>query len=330
MDPLIGHKEIWDYLTQAAQSNTLAHAFLFVGPKHVGKAHLAHAFASYWLCDPQSAPSSLFATAPSASAPDKPCGGCQNCRSFSRGAHPDLLTLSLPEDKHQISIALMRTFLSSLSQSPALASRKIGIIDGGDALSNAAANAFLKTLEEASSSTTLIIIAHDPQRLLPTVKSRCQIIEFGRVLTVEPSLKNEPHWIAARGLPGRYKRALNHETSESDDYEQFIHFFTLTPGQRLASIESSFAGKGAHAPKKQEWSVRLDVWQRAARDMMCAQLGLTDSIPPRSTAFPQPFATPNGYQRVIDDMARIRREIGGNINIRAHLEALLINLSVHT
>jgi hypothetical protein len=330
MEPMIGHKAIWDYLTQAADAGTLAHAFLFVGPRHVGKGHLASTFASYWLCDPQSPASSLFAAETNAATPSKPCGTCRNCRSFAQGMHPDVLTLSLPEDKHQISISLMRTFLSSLSQSPALASKKIGIIDGGEFLSNAAANAFLKTLEEASSSTTLIVIAHDPQRLLPTVKSRCQIIEFGRVLKADASINDQPQWRAARGLPGLYKRALKHELSEAEDYEQFIQFFDMTPGQRLASIESFFAGKGAHAPKKQEWVNRLAVWQSATRDMMCSQLGLTESLPSRPQAYPQPFAACQGYQRVIDDLARIRRDIGGNINIRAHLEAMLLNLSVHT
>lgn len=303
---MIGHDAIWQYLTAAGEGENLAHAFLFTGPKHVGKAHLAESIAAYWLCQ---------------TGGKNACTTCSSCTSLQRGTHPDLFRLTLAEDEHQIPIKSMRAFLSSLSQSPALGAKKIGIIDGSDQLSTGAANAFLKTLEEPPKSTTLILIAHDPQRILPTIKSRCQIIEFGRVFDADPAILRDEAWQRARGLPGLYKRGQQGQ----EDYDQFIHICSLTPGQRLAAIESEFASKRAHAPAKSIWQSRLSAWQRATRDMMCDHLGLKEAIETRPEPFPR-LANVSAYQRAIDEISRIQNDIHANINIRAHIEAFLISL----
>ncbi|MBI4122150.1 MAG: hypothetical protein HY461_02370 [Parcubacteria group bacterium] len=305
------HDTIWNYLIQAAQTQTLGHALLFVGPRHVGKAELAQEFAKVWLCQPESS-ASMFAPATTAGARSsgaaaKPCSACTSCQSFARGLHPDVLTLALGEDEHQIPIKSMRVFLSALQQSPLVSPRKIGIIHGAEALNLASANAFLKTLEEASASTKLILLADNPQHLLATIRSRCQIIEFSH-----PA--------------GAHKQPLASERGEPEDYELFVSLCSLTPGQRLAAVESLFGEKKGHATSKDVWRERLATWQKAARDMLCVRLGLNDAIPARHEALPAPFQQPGNYQQAIDALQKIRSEINGNINIRAHIEAFLISM----
>jgi DNA polymerase III subunit delta' len=159
---IIGHEKPVRTLQQAIRNETLAHAFLFSGYEGIGKKLTALALAAAVNC-------------PNASA-DGGCGVCSSCRRVAGGTHPDVHLL-LP-DGDEIKIDQIRRAQADLALKPFEGERKTMIVDGADRMNTAAANAFLKTLEEPPGDTLLVLIAALPQGLLPTIRSRCQEIKF--------------------------------------------------------------------------------------------------------------------------------------------------------
>jgi DNA polymerase-3 subunit delta' len=160
---------------RALSRGRLAHGFLFLGPRGVGKRLLARTLAQCLFCE-RHEQTDLEA-----------CGDCPSCRQVQAGSHPDLLQVGLPEGKRILPISLFvgddanrgRSGLCfELSRAPMMASRRIAIIDDADAMNDEAANALLKTLEEPPPGAMLILLAPDAESVLPTIRSRCQPMLF--------------------------------------------------------------------------------------------------------------------------------------------------------
>jgi DNA polymerase-3 subunit delta' len=174
-DQLLGHEQQKQWFEIALANNRLATSFLFVGPEGIGKRTFARLLAKGLLCR-NSPTQSLQA-----------CGHCEDCVQVDAGTHPDLLTISKPEDKAFIPIDLligerdkrMREGLChNISMRPYGGRRKIAIIDDADYFNTEGANCLLKTLEEPPTDSLLILLGTSLQRQLPTIRSRCQAILF--------------------------------------------------------------------------------------------------------------------------------------------------------
>jgi DNA polymerase III subunit delta' len=174
-DQLLGHEQQKQWFEIALANNRLATSFLFVGPEGIGKRTFARLLAKGLLCR-NSPAQSLQA-----------CGHCEDCVQVDAGTHPDLLTISKPEDKAFIPIDLligerdkrMREGLChNISMRPYGGRRKIAIIDDADHFNTEGANCLLKTLEEPPTDSLLILLGTSLQRQLPTIRSRCQAILF--------------------------------------------------------------------------------------------------------------------------------------------------------
>lgn len=308
---MIGHEHIRNYLTQQLETQQLTHAYLFTGPQHVGKTLMAEWFASSLLCHGAQS-NSLFGPATT----QKPCQQCPSCQSITKSIHPDLYRLHLAADEQSISIESMRTFLKGLTTSPSLGQQKVAILNDAHALTTAAANAFLKTLEEATASTIILIISHQPHKLLPTILSRCQIVEFQKVTQPDEALQNDPLWQAARGLPGQYIRYK--EAGENPDAQEKTFFQNLlrqSPGERFLAIDPLFKKTPAHAEKKTEWKQRLHIWQTALEELFHETLHQQTS-----------GITPRQCQLCIDQLYRLQEAAAAPINLRAHVEGFLASI----
>lgn len=167
-----GHDENVSMLRQAMAEGRFPHAFLFVGPDGIGKRLFAKTLAQALLCE--RSPESAF----------DPCGVCPSCVQVMAGTHPDVLTVAKPEDKHELPISTIRDLCIDLGLKPMRGSRRIAIIDDADDLSEEAANAFLKTLEEPPYGSVLIMLGTSAELQLDTVLSRCRVVRF-RPLEVE-------------------------------------------------------------------------------------------------------------------------------------------------
>jgi DNA polymerase-3 subunit delta' len=165
-DRVRGHDALVEGFRRAVRRGRLAHAYLFTGPAGVGKHLFAVELASALLCE-KHAPEELQA-----------CGLCPSCVQVEAETHPDYFSVSRPEEAHEFPIELMRELCMRFSLKSARGRGKVVILDDADDLNEESANCFLKTLEEPPPRSVLILIGSSPDRQLPTIVSRCQVVRF--------------------------------------------------------------------------------------------------------------------------------------------------------
>lgn len=144
---------------QLARRERHAHAYLLHGPSGIGKRALADRLAALLLC-----------AVPSAG---EACGRCKACLLLRAGTHPDFFDLQPEEADKPIKVDQVRDLVDFVAQTAQLGGRKLVILEPAEAMNLNAANALLKSLEEPSGDTVLLLVSHQPSRLLPTIKSRC-------------------------------------------------------------------------------------------------------------------------------------------------------------
>lgn len=154
-----------DQLSAAQRRDRLAHAYLIVGAVRGAGGMLAERWIQQLACD---APSDA-----------RPCGMCRPCRGIHARTWPDVHWVEPESKSRQLRIEPIRELITVLSKSALTGGWKVGVLLDADRLTNEAANAFLKTLEEPTPRTLLLLISEQPQALLPTILSRCQRINLG-------------------------------------------------------------------------------------------------------------------------------------------------------
>ena len=267
---VIDQERAVETLRRALASGRVAHAYLFHGPGGVGKRAVALAFAQALECQ-RRAPGEADA-----------CGTCPACQKVAKMLHPDVhLYLPQPNDAANDDVAArfqrlgrnpyaeidfrrrptlddptktstkqviynvdrVREITRALRYSPAEGRHKVAILTDADAMNEASANAFLKGLEEPTEHTVIILTASRPDRLLPTILSRCQRLRFDtlpavaieRALIERASLDPEQAALLARMADGSYTRAFT--LSESEELaRQRAHV--------LAFFRAAFSGSG--------------------------------------------------------------------------------------
>ncbi|SPF78500.1 DNA polymerase III subunit delta' [Pseudoprimorskyibacter insulae] len=180
---LLGQSEAEQTFLQAYASDRLHHGWLIAGPRGVGKATLAWRIARFLLATPLIEDDGLFGAPPPPTTldidPEHPVA-----RRMMAGAEPGLFALRRPYDektkrlKTQITVEEVRKLKGFFSLSAAEGGRRVVIVDTTDEMNPNAANAILKLLEEPPARSTLLLISHQPSRLLPTIRSRCRMLRL--------------------------------------------------------------------------------------------------------------------------------------------------------
>jgi DNA polymerase-3 subunit gamma/tau len=164
-EDVIGQNHIANTLKNALQTNKLAHAFLFCGPRGVGKTTCARILAKVINClNPVNNV--------------EPCNECSSCKAFNENASFNILELDAASNN---SVEHIRTLIEQVRFQPQQGTHKVFIIDEVHMLSTQAFNAFLKTLEEPPSYAIFILATTEKHKILPTILSRCQIFDFKRI-----------------------------------------------------------------------------------------------------------------------------------------------------
>ena len=186
MNRLPWHAEHWARLQARRQRGAMPHALLLTGPVGLGKRAFAQRFVQGLLCQQP--------------VDGDACGHCRSCLLFAAGTHPDVISLSLGLRKDgvqrsEIVVDQIRELSARLAMSSQFGGWQVACIDPADAMNTAAANALLKTLEEPSAQTMLILLADAPWRMPQTIRSRCQRIEFHL-----PDEAQALAWLQAEGV----------------------------------------------------------------------------------------------------------------------------------
>ena len=162
---VVGQRSLTQTLKNAIQSNKLAHAYLFCGPRGVGKTTCARIFAKSINCS-------------NPTPEGEACNCCESCMSFNEGRSYNIHELDAASNN---SVEDIRQLIDQVRIPPQLGKYKVFIIDEVHMLSPAAFNAFLKTLEEPPQHALFILATTEKHKILPTILSRCQIYDFQRI-----------------------------------------------------------------------------------------------------------------------------------------------------
>lgn len=283
--PVWGHAAAVEQLRRTVVRGRVRHAHIFSGPEGVGKTTLATAFCQALLCQ-------------NPAEPGLNCGACLACRKITREVHPDVQTFSLARQANSagskgtknttLTIETIRELCATASLRPMEGSWRVTIVEDAEALQEIAQEALLKTLEEPPSFMIMILLSNDAALLLPTIRSRCQIVELRPVSRaairtglitegVQPDRADELAALAG-GSPGWARRAL--QTPKFVEQRQqaigrAIDWVAAGGYQRLVKavhMGDSFTGK------RNETFYELDTVLGVWRDALLLQAGQTDYL----------------------------------------------------
>ena len=223
-ESLLGNGRIKQNLSAAAAKNRFAHFYLISGPKGSGKHTLANLLACALMCE----------------SDRRPCGVCSGCRKIMAGTHPDFITVEDPDHK-TLPVRMVREARESMFIRPNEGQRKIYLFPQEMGIEGQ--NALLKILEEPPSYGVFLILSDNPEKLLPTVRSRCTELAL---TAVDPTVLRP--WLAAK-FPAATEEELTAAIRRSGGY----------PGGALEILES-----GENLPPEVEAFVK----SFAARDAM--------------------------------------------------------------
>ena len=167
-----GHRHLLELMAGAARRGTLPPSLIFAGPEGVGKRMAAVSLAQAFNC--------LRPVRFGTLSDGDGCGACTSCVRIARGTHADVLLIE-PGETGSIKVDQVRDAIERSAYRPFEGRRRIVIIDEAEAMQAEAQNALLKTLEEPPAASMFVLVTSRPDMLLPTVRSRCQRLRFGRL-----------------------------------------------------------------------------------------------------------------------------------------------------
>jgi DNA polymerase-3 subunit delta' len=277
---VVGQPRAIDALQAALRSGSVHHAYLFAGPEGVGKELAAVGLAQALTCPEK---------------PNEGCGSCSGCTRIAKGAHPDVTWL-MPDAQRvergwagrsditgtpsrEIRVEQIRGLLERIALRGLESRRKVAIVVDAHMMNPQAQNAFLKTLEEPPSDTTLILLASAPDRMLPTIRSRCSKVHFGPLpvelvaerLQKERELDLQTAELAAVMAGGSLGRALALDLDALAARKEVINGFeALKPGAVGALLRWAETFGASRELAEQALSI-LSLW---TRDVSLAKAGV--------------------------------------------------------
>lgn len=324
---IIGHSAALKFLETVREKGTVAHAYLFVGPASVGKTAVASRFLA-----------ELVGAKPA----EDPSDPWKALRTW-----PDFSLVEREEDeksgkrKKAISVEQVRAMRERLGMGSFLESWKVGVIADADALSTEAANAFLKTLEEPSGKTVLVLIASSLGAVPATIRSRCQPVRFnlvperetrdGLVARGVPEGRAEELASIVAGRPGVAISLLSDEAAEAAEAaaaEGFASVLGSPVWRRIAFAEGAAPGKSA-TDAAGEAIATLKVWEAVLRDALVLSAGEPALV--RRMALRDRIAawaakrSPEQVAASIRAVAGARAAVRENVSPRVALEHALLN-----
>ncbi|MFP3854793.1 MAG: DNA polymerase III subunit delta' [Anaerolineales bacterium] len=322
---MIGHEWAIEFLEHSFAKGSVRQAYLIMGPDRVGKRTMAIRLAQRLMCeDPESGP----------------CRQCSSCRQIAERRHPDLHVLEAEEIDGTLKVDQVREVQRQIALAPYQASNRVVLGLRAHEMSASAANALLKTLEEPPDKVIIILTARSEQALLPTMVSRCELLNLRPVpqqtlvdglrqrLTGEKADLLGP---LAAGLPGlalalaRDEEALQ---ARQDALAKLVELLSAGRIERFKFVADFTRGRDLAANRRKALDL-LEVWLSFWRDVMLRSFGAQVPL-----SNPDQAEQIEGITRRLSDRmtARVVSEIEASvdgINRNANLQLCLENLMLH-
>jgi DNA polymerase-3 subunit delta' len=327
MRAIIGHHAAQRLFEREALSGQVSHAYLIMGPERIGKTTLALEFARLLQCQGR------------AMEEREPCGACQSCRKIAAGAHPDVSLVARPTDKRTLPVEMVREVIRTASLSPIIGPWRIFIMPEIERMAAGSANALLKTLEEPPERVVLLLTSSEPDALLPTVVSRCQLVPTQapsadeiRVALIErwdvaPTRADELTTLA-HGRIGWAIRAAQEPALARARSDLLARLIALSGASRDERLRAA----GTLATDVEAALGVVELWMFWWRDVVLAACGarhLSSSGDARAAAERQGYAL--GLERAqafLTALLAAHQALEANANPQLTLEVLLLDLPV--
>jgi len=321
---IAGHDEIIRTLTGALVTGRVSHAYLFSGPQGVGKMTTALSYGRALLCE---APQNGDA-----------CGRCDGCSKAAAGKHPDITVIE-PQGT-TLKISQIRDLAAGIRLGPAVGRWAIRIIDRADTMTQEAANALLKNLEDPQPGIIIILVSSRPQVILPTILSRCQHMYFQPLLksqVVQCMIKHagitEEEASAAASLsggsPGKAMEFLSGGLAIRDKAFDFIRRLAFGGVAEALTLAGGIAGKKA---EKEEAALLLDMMILWLRDVLLYNeksdiKNLINADRWEDISNLAGLFTTGRLIEMISGINNTRESLSGNANMQLAVEALFLSLA---
>lgn len=335
--PVIGHEPIVRSLRQALAVDRVSHAYLMVGPSGTGKATLSRIFARALCCQ-----------SPARADMTVPCGICLACRKIERGVHPDVQLLDLATQatlgpkrtsaQTTLSIDSIRQLAADAALKPMEAPRRVIVVDDAETMQEVAQEALLKTLEEPPPSVLLMLLADDAGSLLPTIQSRCQVINLRPVAGgaiaaglirsgVDSALAAEIAVLAA-GRPGWAIRAAHEPTLIAERRAAADRALSWIEASTYSRLVTAVKVGDAFAKRRSDVFTDLESLLTVWRDLMLLRASLPDLVTQRS-AIDRLGALAHRWRldaitRATRAVQRCQADLESNVRPRLALESMVL------
>ena len=323
---LIGHEWAVQMLTKHIEQNQVRHAYLFSGPRGIGRRTLALRFAQSLNCT-DLMPDGL------------PCGQCRVCRQTMQMQHPDLTIIQMAEDKTAILVDQIRELQHILSRSPFEAKFRIGLLLNFELATESAQNALLKTLEEAPTQAVLLLTVDAVESMLPTIVSRCEVMRLRamRLDLLSQQLEEKHHiepdqsqYLAhiSGGRTGEALRLAHNEEGlrkRAELMEELLEAIRSDRNDRLDSADKKYHYTGREALRD-----ACTVWLTFWRDVMvCAAGENAPLLNPDYEQVIRQLSETLGLQTAREQATAVQTTINrleANVNVWQLAEVLLLDL----
>jgi DNA polymerase-3 subunit delta' len=325
---ILGHEWAVDMLRQHAARGDVRHAYLFCGPPGLGRRTLALRLAQALNC-----------TKPF--APGVPCGLCRDCKQIDAMQHPDMNIIqaldadNLPKEGGTLKVDQIREVQRSMSLKPYQSKYRVALFLRFQEANDNAANALLKTLEEAPAHAILLLTADTPEQLLPTIVSRCEILRL-RPLPIEAvqadliyrGVEEERARLLAHisgGRPGYARRLIDDVTLLEKRDERLNDLQTLLPAARVEKFSYADKLSKDKDAMRQTIMIWLSYWRDVLLRVAGAETPLINVDRNMEIEFLAGRLDLSTARRVVSDLENTLEKMDRNVNSRLLAEVLLLD-----
>lgn len=317
---IAGHDRVLETLRRSLRCGKLPHAYIFEGSPGTGRRKTALALVQ-----------AMFCTVGLEDA----CGECPSCRKVINGNHGDIHFVEPLPEKKDISIEQLRELQRELSLRPYEAVRKVCLMEPAERMNRFSANSFLKTLEEPPGNALLILLTENADMLLPTIRSRCQLIRFAPLsadtiltLLVKRGMDSATAALTAPMAQGSMMRALELDNEALVERRELLlkHLENLRP-DRISTI---FDASEQLSGNRDENLEMLDLMLSFVRDMIHILVGrkdITNKNMYEQLALLAKRASLEKTLALADDISATRRCIYNNANAKLALDILFMKMA---
>lgn len=313
---IVEQEQIINLLEKAVLREQVSHAYLFTGPKGIGKKMLVQAFAKVLRC--------------TAAVEQRPCGVCKACKMMTGEQSVDVLRVEPEAGSRTIKIKQIRELINCISEKTFDGNTRVCMIFGAEKMTTEAQNALLKSLEEPHPKNVFLLTAENIEKLLPTIRSRCQILSLKPLSDSGVGHILENHYGGedfrqileeCGGIPGKALEMIENNDLEERKKEAFSVIYDILKGDPLPV----FAFSERMGKEKAEGEVILSDWIRGFESLLRAEKTGETPVSLRWKNL-LPLMYSGDAEKILDKLFSLSERLGSNVNARLQWESVLLQI----